>query len=330
MRYRYFSPLGKELSQLVLGTSWLSLAEIEVCFGLLDTFVRYGGNVIDSAATYGVFAGGERGDSERVLGHWFESRPGLRERVVLVSKGGHPSPDRTRVTPEDLSFDLDASLTRLGTERIDIYMLHRDDPGVPVGPLVDALDAHKRAGRIGCVGVSNWTTERIDEALSHASERGIEPFACSSCNLSLAVQREPMWPGSLSAADAASRRWYKARQMPLFAWSAQAGGFFILDSQTIRADPDLNRVYGSAGNWERKSRAEALAQATGRTANQLALAWVLGQPFPTWAIVGPRVPAELDDSVAALDLELTPQQTSWLNLETDEAPDAVGLLQSAI
>ncbi len=321
MRYCAFPPLQSELSLLVLGTAYLSLSDLDGSFELLDEWVRVGGNVLDSAHSYGVFAGGERGDAERVLGRWFEARPGVREQVVLISKGGHPNQDRKRVTPEDLTCDLRDTLARLDTGWVDIYLLHRDDPNVPVGPLVEILNEHKQAGRTRSFGVSNWTPERIEEARAYAARRHLETFACSSCNLALAVQNEAPWPGSLSVSGRESRHWHEKTQMPLFAWSAQAGGFFAVDEARVRETPDLNRVYASADNWERRRRAAALASARGRSANDVALAWVLGQPFPSYAIIGPRTVEELHDSLEALDVELTAQELAWLNLETDDMPE---------
>lgn len=321
MKYRSFAPLQAELSQLVLGTAYLSLTDLDQSFELLDEWVRLGGNVLDSAHSYGVFAGGERGDAERVLGRWFEARPDVRERVVLLSKGGHPNQDRKRVTPEDLTCDLRDTCARLNSECVDIYLLHRDDPDVAVGPIVEILNEHKEAGRIRCFGVSNWTSVRIDEAAAYAADRGLEAFTCSSCNLALAVQNEAPWPGSLSVSDPISRRWHEQTQMPLFAWSAQAGGFFAVGEEQIRESPDLNRVYVSPENWQRRERATTLAAARNRSANEIALAWVLAQPFPAYAIIGPRTVEELHDSIRALDLELTPRESAWVNLETDDAPE---------
>lgn len=317
MRYRSFDALHHDLSLLVLGTAYLSLADLEGGFDLLDQWVQIGGNVLDSAHSYGVFAGGERGDAERVLGSWLEARPGRRERIVLISKGGHPTRDRNRVTPEDITCDLRDTCARLHTEYVDIYMLHRDDPAVPVGPLIDVLNEHLQAGRIRSFGASNWTLERMDEAAAYAAERGLEGFSCSSCNLALATQNEPMWPGSLSVSDPVSLRWYGQKQMPLFSWSAQAGGYFALDDAQIEANADLARVYDSPENRERRARAAALGVSRGYSANEVALAWTLVQRFPTFAIIGPRTVGELRGSLRGLDVELSAEERAWLTLEAD-------------
>ena len=233
-------PLELPLSRLALGTLGFSLRTRDRDYALFDAWLEAGGTVIDTAHVY------EDGDAERVLGRWLADRPGARERIVLVTKGAHPDGDRRRVTPADIAADLRDSMERLGGP-VDLYLLHRDDPDVEVGEIVDALDAHRRAGEIRAFGVSNWTLPRIDAANAYAAERGVAGIACNSPHLSLAVQNEPPWAGCLSATDAESRAWHARTGMPLLAWSAQAAGFFA-------GAP--TRVYDNAPNRERRARAD--------------------------------------------------------------------------
>ena len=285
---------------LVLGTSVYRHAA-DASTDLLDAWFELGGNVVD--------CGREYGESERVLGQWLRHDDRRRD-VVVITKGGHQDQDRRRVTPSDISADLLESLGVLGAESIQIFMLHRDDPSQPVGPLVEMLNEHHRAGRIGTFGCSNWSTTRLDEANGYARTHGLEAISCSSPGLGLARQREPPWPDCVSADDAASRAWYERAGMPVFAWSSQAAGFFAgVDA------PEVARVYGGEDNLERLRRARELGERIGHTANEVALAWVLAQPFPTYAIIGPRTVDELQRSVAALQIELTPDERRWLNLE---------------
>ena len=287
-------PLELPLSRLALGTLGFSLRTRDRDYALFDAWLEAGGTVIDTAHVY------EEGDAERVLGRWLADRPGARERIVLVTKGAHPDGDRRRVTPADIAADLRDSMERLGGP-VDLYLLHRDDPDVEVGEIVDALDAHRRAGEIRAFGVSNWTLPRIDAANANAAERGVAGIACNSPHLSLAVQNAPPWPGCLSATDAGSRAWHERTGMPLLAWSAQAAGFFA----GARTD-----VYDNPDNRERRARAGQLGDA-----NAVALAWVLAQPFPTVAVVGPHSVEHLRASLAALDVELSADEVRWLNLE---------------
>jgi aryl-alcohol dehydrogenase-like predicted oxidoreductase len=277
---------------------------------LLDAWLEVGGNVLDTAREYGA--------SESIIGRWMEER-GCRDDVVVVTKCAHPENGASRLAPPEIVRDLEESLDALRTSQIDILLLHRDDPREPVGRVLEVLNEQREAGRIGAFGASNWTTARLDEAATYARSHGLEPFACSSANLSLAAQNEPAWPGTSSVSDAASRAWYERTGVPLFAWSAQAAGFFARGESAL-ADPDVARVYGSPGNAERLRRAQALGRTKGADANAVALAWVLAQPFPVYAIVGPQSVAELRSTVAAVEVSLTAEDVRWLALETVAAP----------
>jgi aryl-alcohol dehydrogenase-like predicted oxidoreductase len=308
VKYRRFAPLGRDLSVLVLGTTvWRAVGD-DASTELLDAWVELGGNVVDCGREYGT--------SERILGRWLH-QSGRHDDVAVLTKGAHQSEERRRVTPADITADLLESLDVLGRDTIELYLLHRDDPSQPVGPIVEILNEHRHAGRIGCFGGSNWTTERLAQANEYAAAQGLEGFSCSSPGLSLARQNEPPWADCVAADTEDARRWYERTGLPLFAWSSQAAGFFAGVT-----GPDVVRVYGSEPNVERLRRATELGERTGHTANQVALAWVLANPFPTHAIIGPRTIEELLGSVAALELELTPQEWRWLNLETDDVTAA--------
>ena len=292
---RRFPPFGRDVSLLVLGT-------LVVDEDVLDEWMRLGGNIIDTAHVYG------DGDAERALGTWLAKRPAVREELIILTKGAHPSDGRRRVTPEDIAADLSESTERLGYAP-DLYMLHRDDPSLPVGPIMECLNEHLRAGRVGALGASNWTSARIDEANAYAASHGLEGFCCSSVHLSLATQNENHWDDTLSATDPAIRSWHERTEMPLLAWSAQARGFFA-----GHVSESVSRVYDNADNRERRRRATAVAERLGCTANQVALAWVLAQPFPLYAVVGARTVEQLREAVGALDVELSADDLRWLDL----------------
>jgi 1-deoxyxylulose-5-phosphate synthase len=309
MNHLRFAPLNRDLSRLVLGSMVFHPDSDALTFELMDAWRAAGGNVVDTAHIY------QGGNSERALGRYMKDR-GCREELVVIGKGAHHNADRRRVTPEDITCDLRDTLARLQTDYVDLYILHRDDPDVPVGPIVEALNEHRSAGRIRAFGGSNWSPKRLDEANAYAAERGLAGFTASSPHLSLAVPKEEIWAGCLDARSPEDRAWYAERQMPLFAWSSQARGFF-----SGRFTPDnlenetLVRVYYSEGNWERLRRAEELGRHRGFSAIQVALAWVLHQPFPVYPLVGPANLEELRSCVAALGLKLSPEEMAWLDLE---------------
>jgi aryl-alcohol dehydrogenase-like predicted oxidoreductase len=286
-----------------------SLENLELTYALLDTWLELGGNVVDTAHVY------SGGNSERALGRWLADR-GTRDQLVILDKGAHPNADRRRVTPEDITCDLRDNLARLKVDCIDLYLLHRDDPEVPVGPIVAALNAHLRAGRLRAFGGSNWSPERLEEANRFAADRGLEGFSASSPHLSLAVPNEPVWEGCLDARDPAAMAWYARTRLPLFAWSAGARGFFSgRFSPGHVDDPTIRRVYDHPDNWARLRRARELGEQKGGYAPvQVALAWVLHQPFPTYALIGPHTVEELRSCVRSLEIRLTPEEVRWLDV----------------
>ena len=139
MLYSNIPGIDKPVSRLVLGTMWMNTRNLDDAFPVLDAFLAAGGNCFDTAHGYG------GGDSERAFGQWIHER-GVRDEVVILGKGAHHSQDRKRVTPYDIQSDLHDSLARFKVDSIDLYVLHRDDPDKPVGPIVETLHAAKEGG----------------------------------------------------------------------------------------------------------------------------------------------------------------------------------------
>ncbi|MFT4003446.1 MAG: aldo/keto reductase [Rhizobium sp.] len=270
----------------------------------LDAFYEAGGNAFDTAYVYG------GGKTESIFGDWHTSRNVPREEIVLIGKGAH-SP---LCYPDMIAKQLDQSLNRLKTDYVDIYFMHRDNTDVPVGEFVDAMDAEVKAGRIrGIFGGSNWTRARFDEAIAYAEKNGKTAPAALSNNFSLAEMLDPIWAGCIAASDDEWKAWLNAKQIPNFAWSSQGRGFFTdRAGRDKRDDEELVRVWYSDRNFGRRDRAIELAQKLGRSPIHIALAYVVAQPFPVIPLIGPRTIAELEDSLSALDIKLTPEQVKWL------------------
>ncbi len=270
---------------------------------LLDGFFERGGTLFDTAWIYG------GGRTEAVFGEWLRAR-GVRDEVTIIGKGAH-SP---LTYPDVIGKQLDQSLERLGTGHVDVYFMHRDNPDVPVGEFVDAMDAEVAAGRIrGPFGGSNWTRERYDAAIDYAKRTGKRAPTVLSNNFSLAEMNDPIWAGCIAASDAAWRTWLEDRGVVNFAWSSQGRGFFTdLAGRDKPGTPELARVWYSEANFQRRDRAVELARERGVSPIHVALAYVLGQPFQMVPLIGPRRLLELDDSLEALTLDLTPAEVRWL------------------
>jgi aryl-alcohol dehydrogenase-like predicted oxidoreductase len=315
LNYGRVPGVEKPVARIVQGTVMITSSEEERSFALLDEVFAEGGTTFDTAHQYG------GGDSERTFGKWVRER-GLRDEVVVIGKGAHHSEDRKRVTPFDITADLYDSLARFGFDHIDLYLLHRDDPSVPVGPIVEVLNEHLSEGRVHAFGGSNWTPQRLREANDYANENGLTPFVASSPNLSLAVQAAEPWPDCVSISGVegeADRSWYEETRMPLFTWSSLAGGFFSgrftrdnLDSFDTYLDRLCVETYCHEENFGRLDRARALAQEKGLTVPQVALAYVLDQPLEVFALVGCNTGDEFRANVEAGGIELSPEELAWL------------------
>jgi aryl-alcohol dehydrogenase-like predicted oxidoreductase len=230
--------------------------------------------------------------------------------VVLIGKGAH-SP---LCYPDVIEKQLTQSLERLKTDHVDIYFMHRDNPDVPVGEFVDAMDAEVRKGRIrGIFGGSNWSRERMDAAIEYADRTGKQRPGALSNNFSLAEMQDPIWAGCVTASDDAWKAWFREQQLPNFAWSSQGRGFFTERAGREKRDnEELVRVWYTEKNFARRDRAIELAEKLGKSPIHVALAYVLAQPFPVVPLIGPRTLQELDDSLNGLQIELTPEQARWL------------------
>jgi aryl-alcohol dehydrogenase-like predicted oxidoreductase len=317
MKYGQIPSIEKPAARIVQGTTMLDPADREASFAFLDSIIDRGGTTFDTAQSY------LAGDAERVLGEWMASRRN-RDQVFVITKGCHHSVDRQRVTPFDLAADLHDSLARLKIERIDLYLLHRDNPAIPVAEIIGALNEHIDAGKIGAIGASNWTIERIQAANLYARENGMEPFVVSSPNYSLAEQIESPWANTVSISgpeNAAARTWYRTTRMPILAWSSLAHGFLSGRFRSIdrRESPTEDRefvlrTYGSDDNFERLRRAEILAAEKGVTVAQIALAFILEQQLDVYAITAANSPEEFAANAAALDISLTQSELDWLDL----------------
>ena len=316
MHYGTIPGIGKPVSRLVQGTGFVSSEHPDGpdrWFSHLDAVFELGCTTFDTAHRYGY------GDNERTVGRWVNAR-NIREQVVIIGKGAHLNDDRDRVTPFDITSDLHDSLARFKFEYIDLYLLHRDNPSVPVGPLVEVLNEHLAAGRIRAYGGSNWTHARIEEANDYAHTRGLVPFVASSPHFSLAEIVQYDYPGVVSIAGPPgmqARQWYAREQMALMPWSSLSSGFLsgriAGQGRAAPRDATVVRLFGSGANFARLERARSLAAERGLSVPQIALAFLLAHGLNLFPVVGPKRADHFCENVAALDVQLTPEEVGWLD-----------------
>lgn len=296
MKYAKIPYLYRPVSRLVMGSIPLSEDNRDGAYELMDAFVAAGGNTIDLATVYGP-------GRYRLIGDYLRNRG--RDCLMLFDKGCHHS-DVRRVTREAMAEDIASNQANLGWDHTEFFVLHRDDPSIPAGEVVEWLNEHKNAGRIDVFGGSNWHHTRIEAANDYAEKHGLQGFSVSSPNLSLATVNEPMWAECLTL-DQEGRDWHQKSGFPIFAWSSGGGGFFA----GVASD-DVRRVYFNEENSRRKGRAGEVAARHNVTVPQIALAWTLCQPSQPWCLIGPGNVAQLNESLGALDVALSAADLNYL------------------
>ncbi|WP_318615701.1 aldo/keto reductase [Sporosarcina sp. YIM B06819] len=309
MRSIHIDNVEQAITGLVMGTDYFTPDIMDNVTEVLEDYIKIGGNILDTAFVY---AGGK---SEQAIGIWMEENK-RRDDVLLLTKGGHPNEHGPQINKTAIDEELKISLDRLRTDSVELYALHRDDPTVPVGEILEILNEHVEAGKIGAFGGSNWSIERLQEANDYAKKHGLVGFSFSSPNLSLAKAQAPYWAGCVSVDDSILA-WHEQSNLPILSWSAQARGFFTgRFTPEDRSNENLVRVFYNDANWERYRRAEQLAKEKGVETIQISLAYVLNQSFPTAAIIGPQNHKEMVSCREAANLVLTEDEIIWLDLRT--------------
>ena len=314
---RYFDLPGTDMSPAVIGLgtgSYGTAIPEDGALRLMDLYVESGGNFIDTAHVYAAWVEGGEGASERTIGKWLASR-GARSDVLIATKGAHHD-IRThagRMNVEAVRSDLHESLDRLRSDHVDLYWLHRDDRAVPVGEILSWLNEHIEAGLIRAVGCSNWLADRQRAAAAWARDNGRLGFCAGQVRWSLADFHLP--PGDsgsgMCSMDEEMFAYHRRTHVPVVAYSPQARGFFSgrygpgADATAPGFREEVQLHYGTEANCRRLAAARRLAAERGCSANQVAVAWLLHQPFGVCALTGARTGEQLADSCGAADVRLS-------------------------
>ena len=308
MQYARLGNTGLKVSRLCIGTmTFGTQADQAASHAILDACAEAGVDFIDTANVYPLGAEApERGETERIVGRWLKGR---RERFVLATKGGAvmgPLAWEGGCSRKHLLAAVDASLERLGTDYVDLYQLHRDDPETPLDETLEALDAIVRSGRARYVGVSNWPAWRVARALGRAEARGLAALATVQPRYNLLFRQPERDLVPLCVQD----------NLAMLCYNPLAGGL-LTGKHLDLSKPDASGRFGAGGAaamykdryWhEREFDAVAtfvaLAKEAGIAPARLAIAWVLAQAGVTCAIVGASRRGQLEDSLAAAQTPL--------------------------
>jgi aryl-alcohol dehydrogenase-like predicted oxidoreductase len=298
---------GIEVAPLALGGNVFGwTADEETSFAILDAFVDSGGTMIDTADVYTAWVQGHSGgESEGVIGRWLKRDPSKRDKVVIATKVGFLE----GLAPDKIAAACDASLVRLGIERIDLYYQHKDDETVPLADSLGAFERLVEAGKIRAIGLSQFTAERLDEALETSRRLGLTPVSALQPWYNL-VERAKFEDG---LRDVAVRN-----GLAVFPFYSLANGFL---TGKYRSQDDLTKSVRGMRNVEylegRGMRVlqvlDEVAAETGAALATVTLAWTMVQPAITAPIASATSMEQLGELLAALQLQLTPDQIARLD-----------------
>lgn len=287
-------------NRLILGTSNLGvIGGRETAFGLLDAYFEVGGRMIDTANVYSDWVPGESGRSETVIGEWMAAR-GNRDQLTIVTKGAHPPLGRMhegRCDRASIRHDIEQSLTRLGTDRVELYYLHRDEPTRPVAEIMQTLNELIDEGKIGALGCSNWRLPRIVEARATA---GVTFTANQVLGNALCRIMEPLSDPTNYVLDAPMFHDAVDNGLSLQLYTSQCQGLF--EKRARGAAPPAN--YANPACTEAADKIEAIAADAGIAPGNLIVAYLLALAPNVRPIIGPRDASQLGHSYAAGEIAL--------------------------
>ncbi|QDC39118.1 aldo/keto reductase [Sphingobium fuliginis ATCC 27551] len=324
MRLREIGTSGIMISPIMLGGNVFGwTADEATSFSILDAFVDAGFNAIDTSDAYSIWiprhVGGE---SETVIGKWLRRRDKRADVVIATKVGARPvapgDGSRAEWTP-DLSAryildSVDAALSRLQTDYIDLYQSHVDDANTPIEETLRAYETLISAGKVRAIGASNFSVERLSTSIDVAERDGLPRYeSCQSCyNL---LDRD---------VEAGLQAECEARNVGLLCYSALAKGFLSGRYRTSsQVDASEWREYLQAYTNERGFRAldvlSEIAEQRDATLTQIALAWLLAKPAVTAAIVGINHVEQLREIAVAQSVCLTAEEIASLDRSTSQA-----------
>ena len=306
MKYTTLGNSGTSVSTLALGTMTFGAeADEEASGDILTAYVEGGGNFVDTADVY------SKGASEQIIGRWLAGHPTEAAQLVIATKGRFPmgdGPNDLGLARRHLRTALDASLSRLGVEHIDLYQMHAWDALTPIEETLRFLDDAVASGKIGCHGFSNYLGWQLTKAVEVAKSHGWAPPVTLQPQYSLLVRgiEHEIMPAALDAS------------IGLLPWSPLGGGWlsgkYTRDTLPTGAtrlgeDPKRGMEAWDARNaeertWQIVDAVASVASAHSVSSSQVALAWLLAQPAVTSVILGARTVAQLTDNMASASLTL--------------------------
>lgn len=278
------------------GSRW----DTKEAFRIFDTYLELGGNVFDTARCYSAFS-----KSEEFLGEWFQTE-GKRNEIILISKGGHPDlwakpvdGHKFRLSKEEMTEDLETSLKTMKTDHIDIYLYHRDDPKRPVAEVIETMESFVKQGKIRYYGCSNWTLERMKEAMEYCEAHGLRGFAMNQALYNAGTDASlPPHDDTLVKLSPEMRAYHKDHpELLAAAYSGVATGFF--SQYAVGGEENVkDKAYLTPENIALAESFKKEAAEKGCTVLQLVLEFFKHQEMPCLPLFMPRDEASIKEAMA--------------------------------
>lgn len=314
MEYRRLGTTGLMVSELCLGTMTFGRElDEEGSKQILVRFLEAGGNFVDTADVY------EGGLSEKITGSAIQAAGVTREDVVLATKVKMPmgdGPNDAGLSRKHVIAGCEASLRRLGTDYIDLYLVHLWDAATPLEETLSTLTDLVRAGKVRYIGCSNYAAWQLMKALWTSELKGFERFVSMQPQYSLVernIERE-LLPACIEEG------------VGVMPWGPLGGGFLSGKYRRGEQPPEGSRIAGASDdleeawhrraverNWRTLDAMTEISEETGKSFPQIALNWLLRQPGVTSPIIGARTVKQLEDNLGAAGWELDPNQIQRLS-----------------
>jgi len=320
MTVRQLGTSGLTTPPLILGSNVFGwTADRTTSFAVLDAFVSGGGRMVDTANSYSSWVpGNSGGESETIIGEWLSAR-GSRHDVVIATKVGAEVFGGRGLSPARITSSIEGSLERLRTDYIDLYFAHYDDPSTPLDATLEAFDALVRAGKVRAIGASNYSAERLRQALDTSAARALTPFTVLQPEYNL-LEREK-FEGPL-------QELCLERGVAAVPYYALASGF--LSGKYRSSDDAANRPRGAAVTRYLNEyglgvlqAVEAVASELSATPAQVALTWLAAQPAVAAPIASATRVAQVEELLGAMRLTLTADQLARLDAHSHRRPPAL-------
>ncbi|MDB5661710.1 MAG: NADP-dependent aryl-alcohol dehydrogenase [Sphingomonas bacterium] len=304
---------GLDVAPLVLGGNVFGwTADQPTSFAVLDAFVAGGGTMIDTADVYSQWIpGNSGGESETVIGHWLKQR-GHRDDVQIATKVGMLVPEgleENGLSPRNIAVAVEASLRRLQTDYIDLYFAHRDDADTPFEETLAAFDGLIKAGKVRAIAASNYTADRLAEALAVSDANGLARYTALQPWYNLLDRKD--FEGPL-------QQLCIAENIGVVPYFGLASGF-LTGKYRNPADAEGKargyrvKDYVNDRGFAVLAAMDAIAGETGASLPQIALAWIAAQPGLTAPIASATSVAQVEELLGAMSLALSPDQVARLD-----------------